>query len=490
MAGAVRAGAEPAQMVDLVEVALGQPAVSVIRSAPADTQLEVVAALARHALGRDLRPGATVLVIGPSVSWARWLAGQLRQRQHRTHLLPDAWASGTAGGVVVGARSAVWAPTGPLAAVVVLDEHDESLQEERNPTWHARDVAIERARRAGAPCVLISPTPSLVALDRVDDVVTVSRSAERSGWPVVEVVDRRDDEPGKGGLFSARLAEVLRSSEHAVAVLNRKGRAVMLACAACGELVRTEDGAHLMVERDGHLEAPATGEQRPLICATCGATTLKRLRLGVGRAAEELASLLQRPVVEWPPADPDSGQGASVTSGGVVIGTEAALHGASRVGFRPDVVAFLDFDQELHAPRYRAAEQALGLLVRAARLLGDRDRGGRILVQTRTPEHRVLRAAKGADPGLLVDEELALRGGLGFPPVGALAEVSGTGAGAFLEPLISKASTGEDNGVRVLGPRPDGRFLVRADDVDQLAEILGSLPATKSVRVAVDPPRA
>jgi hypothetical protein len=102
----------------------------------------------------------------------------------------------------------------------------------------------------------------------------------------------------------------------------------------------------------------------------------------------------------------------------------------------------------------------------------------------------VLRAAKGADPGLLVDEELALRRGLGFPPMGALAEVSGTGAGAFLDPLISKASTGEDDGVRVLGPRPDGRFLVRADDVDQLAEILGSLPATKSVRVAVDPPRA
>ena len=278
-------------------------------------------------------------------------------------------------------------------------------------------------------------------------------------------------------MFSDRVAQVLRQAERAVAVLNRKGRAAMLACASCGELVRTADGVHLMVEREGALVAPETGETRPLICAVCTGTSLKRLRLGVTRAAEELSRLVGRPVTEL------TADGSTRAEAGhdLVIGTEAALH----AGLDAEVVVFLDFDQELLAPRYRAAEQAMGLLVRAARTVGGRRAGGRIVVQTRSPEHRVLGAAVAADPGRMVDEELALRTSLGFPPVGALAEVGGGGAGAFLAPLADR------EGVLVLGPRDDGRYLVRSDDPAGLAEALGSLPRPKDrVRVAVDPPRA
>ena len=89
-------------------------------------------------------------------------------------------------------------------AIVVVDEHDEGLQEERAPTWHARDVAIERARRAGIPCVLLSPCPSLEALDAADRVVEPSRAEERAGWPILDVVDRRRDDP-RSGLYSDRL---------------------------------------------------------------------------------------------------------------------------------------------------------------------------------------------------------------------------------------------------------------------------------------------
>jgi primosomal protein N' (replication factor Y) len=462
-----RPGPGPAVDVDeLASRALDGAPVTVVRVGPADDQFRFVATAAAR---------GNALVVCPSVGRARWLAGRLGRAGARVHLQPGAWAGGASGGTVIGARSAVLAPTGPLDAVVVLDEHDESLQEERNPTWHARDVAIERARRAGAPCLLVSPAPSLAGLAAADRVLTVSRSDERRGWAPVEVIDRRDDEPGRTGLFSDRVAEVLRSADRAVAVLNRKGRAAMLACASCGELVRTEDGSRLMVERDGCLVAPETGETRPLVCAVCTGTTLRRLRLGVTRAAEELTHLVGRPVAELTSARGDSGGAA------VVLGTEAALH----ADLAADVVVFLDFDQELHAARYRAAEQAMALLVRASRLVGGRRPGARIVVQTRSPGHRVLRAAVAADPGRMVDEELGLRTGLGFPPARALAEIGGPGSGPFVEPLAGRLD------VDVLGPRPDGRYLVRAADPDALADVLAGLERPRErVRVAVDPPRA
>ncbi|MEL6981061.1 MAG: hypothetical protein AAFO29_01420 [Actinomycetota bacterium] len=445
---------------------LDQPGVTVVRVAPTDDGSQWAAAAA-------LRGNA--LVLCPGVGWARRLAGQLGRQGIRAHLQPGGWAGGATGGVVVGTRSAAFAPTAPLDTVIVLDEHDEALQEERNPTWHARDVAIERARRAGAPCLLISPAPSLSALAAADRVLPVSRSEERRGWPAVEVIDRRSEEPGRGGLFSDRAAEVLRTADRPVAILNRKGRAAMLACASCGELVRTEDGTRLMVERDGGLVQPETGETRPMICAVCTGTTLKRIRLGVTRAAEELAHLVGRQVTELS-ADTDR-----LERGAVVLGTEAALH----ADLDADAVVFLDMDQELLAPRYRAAEQAMGLLVRAARLIGGRRQGSPIVVQTRSPEHRVLRAAVAADPSRLVEEERAVRAAIGFPPTGALAEVGGAGAAAFLAPLAGR------DGVMVLGPREDGRHLVRTDDADSLADVLASLPRPKErVRVAVDPPRA
>lgn len=450
----------------LVTEALDRPGVTVVRVAPTDDG-------SRWALGAAALGNA--LVLCPAVGRARWLSGALGRRGVRAHLHPGAWAAGATGGLVVGTRSAVLAPTGPLDAVVVLDEHDESLQEERNPTWHARDVAIERARRSGVPCLLVSPAPSLAALEVADRVLTVARAEQRRGWPAVEVVDRRFEEPGRGGLFSDRATEVLRTAANPVAVLNRKGRAAMLACASCGELVRTEDGTSLMVERDGGLVQPQTGETRPLICAVCTGTSLKRLRLGVTRAAEELSRLVGRPVSEV------SSDTEGTDRAAVVLGTEAALHRDREA----DAVVFLDFDNELLAPRYRAGEQAMGLLVRAARLIGGRRPGAPIVVQTRSPDHRVLRAAVAADPSRMVDEERAVRAALGFPPVGALAEVGGPGAAAFLAPLSGR------EGIAVLGPRPDGRHLVRADDADQLADVLASLDRPKErFRVAVDPPRA
>src|SRR4029079_11862797 len=104
-------------------------------------------------------------VIHPSIDDARRLAARLRHAGWSTAVHPEQWARASAGvDVVIGGRSAVWSPCAGMRSIVVLDEHDEALQDERSPTWHARDVAIERARRAGADCVLVSPSPSMSAL--------------------------------------------------------------------------------------------------------------------------------------------------------------------------------------------------------------------------------------------------------------------------------------------------------------------------------------
>lgn len=444
----------------------------------------------RHPPSDDVLPrlleGAergNVLVVAPRVGQAQSLAGRLRQRGVTVRVHPRDWAAGASrGGVVLGARSAVWATVADLALIVVLDEHDEALQEERNPTWHARDVAVERARRAGIACWLLSPSPTLSAQVLADRTEIPARQQERAGWPVIDVIDRRAEEPGRGGLFSPRAAELFRQGGTALAVLNRKGRAAMLACGTCGDLVLTEDGNRLMVERDGRLICLSTGETRPIVCANCGATRLKRLRLGVTRAAEELAALIGEPV-DTLTADADRSDSSRGRTR-VVVGTEAGLHQLLRV----DTVVFLDFDQELLASRYRAAEQAMALLVLAARLVGGRADRGRIGLQTRTAGHRVIEAALRADPGRFGEAEAELRRATGFPPFGAVAELIGAGAAEVAAAL--QAMDDRDT-LTVLGPRHDGHFLVRALGPDALADALAAAPRpTERVRIVVDPPRA
>lgn len=416
----------------------------------------------------------SALVLSPSVGQAAHLALRLKRAGINAVQHPRDWARAAAGGcTVVGARAAAWAPVPDLAAVVVVDEHDETYQEERAPTWNARDVAVERARRAGVPCVLVSPCPSLESLAALP-LLTASRNDERAGWPVVEVVDRRKEAPGLG-LYSARLVDVVRGGGRVVCVLNRKGRARLLACANCGELARCET-CQAAVEQtsEGGLACRRCGTERPVVCAPCGATRLKTVRVGVTRAREDLERLAGRPVLEV--TGDDAGP---VPDAAVLVGTEAVLHRVDRA----DVVAFLDFDQEQLAPRYRAAEEALALLVRAARLVGGRD-GGRVLVQTRVPGHEAIDAAVHADPGRLAVVEGARRAALQFPPETALALLSGDGAPAYAAALGGA-------GVDVLGPAAGGRFLVRAPDHQGLCDRLAAVARPSArLRVAVDPLRA
>ena len=490
--------------------------VSLMRLPPAVSPMEVLRAAALR---------GNVLVVCPTNATAARLADGLRRSEVPVVLHPDGWARGAAGCSVIGTRNAVFAPVGGLGAIVVIDEHDETLQSEGSPTWNARDVAIERGRRAGVPVVLVSPTPSLEALVAVGalgaggevaagaeigtGLVTIDRARERNGWGRLSVIDRRDDDP-RTGLFSEDLARVLRSDARVVCVLNRTGRAQLLACKRCGTLATCEacDGAVHEVDEAGRptLRCSRCATQRPVVCGECGTTVLKTLRMGVSKAREQLESLVQEPVEE---ITGESGQRpAGTTPRRVLVGTTAALQRLTTA----DVVAFLEFDQELSAPRYRANEQALALLAKASRLVGGHR--GRVLVQTRQPDHPVLRAALLGDPTVVSDLERTRRQMLGLPPFVTLVAVGGSGGAAYIESLRAvldreiggdgagagagggggagagaSAGAGGGAGVTIDQPAPD-QWIVRGRD---RSAVLDALAATRRpagrLRLQVDPMR-
>ncbi|MHB1597469.1 MAG: primosomal protein N' family DNA-binding protein, partial [Acidimicrobiales bacterium] len=432
---------------------------AVVRLPPLASRLELVLAV----LGASARLRATgdALVLVPERRDAEILTRRLARLDYDVALHPDDWAGAAAGGrVVVGTRTAALATTRSLAVVLVLDAHAQAYVEQRSPTWDATVVVAERAERAGVPCVLASPCPTVDHL-AWGELVALPRAVERSGWPPVQVLDRRGEDP-RSGLYSPLLAPLLtaaidsRPDIPAVCVLNRTGRARLLACGSCGAVVACERCAAALLQRHrpapgetAELDCPRCAATGPALCRMCGSTRLKLLRAGVGRVAEELGALTGRNVAEVsgrPHATDHSARGV-LTRGdqahgdqagaAVLVGTQAVLHRVRAAS----VVVFLDLDQELLAPRYRAAEQALALVALASRLVGNAGRAAgaaaaaRVVLQTRLPDHEVVRAAVHADPGIVSAAESPRRDALGLPPARALARLSGPGAGAFAEAL-------------------------------------------------------
>lgn len=461
-----------------------------LRLPPVYSATEVVVAAAAH---------GPVLVIAPTTARAEAGCAALRSRGAKVALLPGEWAQARAGAdVVIGTRAAAWGPCPGLASVVVLDAHDEGLVQGAAPTWDAPSVAAERARLAAVPCLWVTPCPTVELLAAANQVHVASVSAERSGWAPLEVVDSRREDP-RSGLYSAALVAVLRSDHRVVCVLNRKGRAQLSACDACGDLATCEQcGAAVGVVAES-MVCRRCGTSRPLVCASCGSSVLRLLRVGVSRAREQLEALSGRPVGEV-----SAGTGP-LPATPVLVGTEAVLYreGELRKGGGVGAVAFLDFDHELLASRYRAGEEALALLARASRLVGGRQRAGKVLVQTRAPGHPVIEAALLADPGRLAASEEAVRKALRLPPFAALAVLSGPGArelAGALERLDVAVLAGHSDVRGELGAVPgdpvelselgDERWVVRAADHAGLADALTAVGRpSERVRIEVDPVR-
>jgi primosomal protein N' (replication factor Y) len=437
---------------------------AVLRIPPAVERLPVVLELLEAT--RE-NPGDALILV-ESQADAATLVRRLERHGIPACLYPEHWGEAAAGGrVVIGTRNVSLAP-GDHSVIVVLDAHSESYRSERAPTFDARTVVAERARREQVPVVFVSSCPSVELLDG-RGLVTIERSAERSGWPPTSVLDAREEDPREGG-YPSRLVTLVRAEVAAgasprrpvVLVLNQKGRARLLSCPACRTVQRCVRCGGAVIQRErparattGTLSCPSCGDESPALCSACGSGRLRVLRPGVSLAREPLLAP-------------------------VVIGTEAVLHAVRSAV----MVGFLDLDHELLSPRFRAAEQALVLLARAARLVGGRGAGGRLVVRTSMPDHDVVRAVQAGDPSVVASAEEVRRRLLRLPPVTALAEVTGADAAGVASRL---------HGVEV-SPRGRGGYLVRADSPTVLAGAFQRLVADEAAgwagidaRVEVDP---
>lgn len=440
------------------------PGITLVRTTPTDLGVDL--AIAAAACGQ-------ALILVPTISHRHLLARCLRDAGVAVAEYDDQWERSASGATTVGTRTAAFAPLSDVRAVLVIDEHDATYKEERTPAWNARDVAIERARRAGAPCVLASPTPSLEGLHAADRTLIPERSAERNAWPRVDVIDlRMQDQPG---LLTERIVDVIRGDGPIACILNRKGRARMLACATCSSLAAcTECGGALREDDDGRLVCARDGTVRPMVCNECNGTHMKQLRLGISRMAEDLAALAKRPVIEVSADTPHRELGGNQ----LFIGTEALLHRMDSAR----AVIFLDFDQELAVPRYRAAEDAFSLVALAARRVGVKADGGRVILQTTRPTDVVVQAAVHGDPGRVAIAQRDIRQVFRQPPYGVWALISGAGA----EEYIASIREHDEAGVQV--NRLGDRWRLAAVNHDVLLEVINkTVRPAERLRVEIDP---
>ena len=456
--------------------AVGESRSLLVQRGPLKSPVDVMVGAALH---------GPSLVIVPTVLRARLFASSLKRHGFSVAVLPDEWDSAAGGvDVVIGSRTAVFARVPHLHSVVVIDEHDDSLREERTPTWHARDIAIERAQQLNISCVLVSALPSVAAKAWAGDRVLKSDDHETdSEWPTIALIDRTLDERWSNSLLSSEfIAELRDHSRRIVAVLNTKGRARLLACASCKSLARcVQCDAAVEIGATGQFSCPRCSTQRPQVCAKCSSAKFLTLKPGVSKLREEIAQAAGRKladVVEVTGAGDDAM--AIDQTKMLFVGTEAALHRVHEA----DTVVFLDIDQELSAPRYRASEIVGSLLVHAARLVGRSERGGKVMVQTHSVDSPVLQAMATLRIDQYLQSVSEMRNFMKLPPFGALAQLSGTNIDDAIHEL-------QKNVFVNVSAASDGSYLVKASDWQVLADALSEIEPAKGVRlkVQVDPAR-
>ena len=416
------------------------------------------------------------LILLPSAAEVGVVVNRLRRMGVHVGEYGKDWPIGLSGGTVVGNRSAAFATVNGLSAILMIDEHDESFQEEASPTWHSREVLLERARRLSIPCVFTSPIPTPEVRHQTR-LINEEKTEEVQGWSSIKVIDPREDNSAMGGLWPRSTVEALKSAERSIVVLNRTGRARLLACRQCGELAVCTDCGSAMHQLEDHLlQCIRFGHSRPVLCSVCLSTSMKNLRVGVTRAGEELEALLNEPVT----------QVTKETSlidfqrSKVYLGTEAVLH---RVDWA-DLVVFADFDQELLAKRYRCEEQALSKLVKAIRLVNRRSGDSEnVVVQSRQPNHPFFGVLRKGGIEAWCDKESNRRAIIQYPPFGHFAVISGPGSEEYIAEVATQGN------LEVLGPN-DGAWLVKSLRMEDLSEALSKIPRPKKrLRLAIDPLR-
>jgi primosomal protein N' (replication factor Y) len=482
-------------------------------------------------------PDAQVLVLLPEIA----LTGAILDRfAQRFGAQPLAWHSAMppgrrgetwralaqgSGGVVVGARSALFLPFRRLRLIVVDEEHDAAFKQDEGFIYQARDLAVARAKIEGARVILASATPSLETVwnartGRYRHIRLEGRHGTAQ-LPRVELTDLRRNPPPPGEWLSAPLteamAEALARGEQSLLFLNRRGYAPLVICRACGEKMRSPDTDSWLVEHrySGRLVCHLTGFSMPWPerCPLCAASgSLISIGPGVERIAEEARRKFPdaRLVVFSSDTAPNAKAAREIIDAmaegfyDIMVATQSAAKGHNFPSLT--LVGVVDADVGLRGGDLRAAERTFQLLTQVAGRAGRADRVGRALIQTWAPEHPVMQALAAQDREGFFDLELAEREALGLPPFGRLAALVLSSEhkpvlDAYAAALAAAAPLAD--GVAVYGPadaplalirgRRRKRFLVRAERAVDIQAFVGAWlarakpPARVRVVVDVDP---
>ena len=357
----------------------------------------------------------------------------------------DAWRRIRRGAcrVVVGARSAIFAPVQALGLLVLDEEHEASYKNGESPRYHAREVAFVRARLEGAAVVLGSATPALETMARVGEDLTLLRleaRIESRPMPPVELVDLRTQSLVQGmrpvpwsDALDAAVETVLDRGEQALLLLNRRGFAAFLQCSKCAavcgcpscsiSLTVHRAPAGLRCHYCGHQEA------MPAACPQCGGSVQAERGIGTQQLEQAVAVRFPRARIARMDLDTTGERWAherileTVERGEIdlLIGTQMIEKGLDF----PNVtlVGVVDADTGLHLPDFRASERTFQLLAQVAGRAGRGPKGGRVIVQTRSPRHHALVSAAGHDTDSFLATERAQRRVPAYPPFVTIANV-------------------------------------------------------------------
>lgn len=347
--------------------------------------------------------------------------------------------------VVVGARSAVFAPLDHLGLIVVDEEHEGAYkQQEHVPRYHARTVALERARRERAVLLMGSATPSLETFYQAQQgahtLLQLPTRVEGRPLPTVHVVDMRQSPRAQGGVFSQQLAQAigerLERGEQVILFLNRRAYASFMLCRKCGYVIKCHrcevSLSYHKVDHSLRCHHCDYRQSVPHKCPSCGSAHIYPFGLGTQRVEEELQQLFPQVRLLRMDRDTTARKGAHhvllarfrAHEADVLIGTQMVAKGLDFPSVT--LVGVVSADTALHIPDFRAAERAFQLLTQVAGRAGRAHQPGEVVVQTFNPEHEAIQTAADHDYQRFYEREILHRQELRYPPFSRLANILAT----------------------------------------------------------------
>ncbi|MDM8538232.1 primosomal protein N', partial [Desulfobacterales bacterium HSG17] len=338
--------------------------------------------------------------------------------------------------IVVGARSAIFAPFENPGLIIVDEEHDTSYKQGSDLLYNARDLAVVRAKLSGGIVILGSATPSIQSFYNVRTgkfkELTLSKRVEKRPLPYIQIVDLRQSRDVRGArrfitpLLLEAMRETLGKGEQVLLFLNRRGFASFPVCAACGEGIRCEhcDITLTLHRLAGSYKCHYCGFTKPCpsSCSVCGSSDIKHLGLGTEKLEAAVKALFPEASVARMDRDTTTRKGSilkilkAVKSGAVdvLIGTQMVAKGHDFPNIT--LVGIICADLSLSFPDFRAGERTFQLLAQVAGRAGRGDVPGRVFLQTYAPEHFSIVAAKHQDFKSFYNTEIGFRKALNYPP--------------------------------------------------------------------------